>query len=362
MMSDVESAKPQFFTSTSAIWDAMYADCEHAQKSIELDQYIIEDDEIGRRFLTLFTQKAKAGVAVHLLLDFIGSYSVYQSQLIDDLVAAGGVVRFFNKLPKHRIFRPAKWFPRNHVKVLMIDSDIAYVGSACMRDDMADWRDSTVRLTGNDAAPVDRRLAYARLLWWARPKRAKARQYHDTDNQFEFSIRSPGMGINPIYRGMIHAIRRAQKSVLIATPYFLAPYALRRAIKRAAKRGVEVKIITNERSDVRIADMVSASYFNGLIKRGISIFAYQHFMLHAKVVIVDDNWASIGSTNIDYLSLRVNREANLIVHDPIYVSVLRAQFMDDLKKTRLVDRSEWRARPVWERALGYLGRSIKAVL
>ncbi|HEY8964728.1 MAG TPA: phospholipase D-like domain-containing protein, partial [Alphaproteobacteria bacterium] len=217
----MDISPPYFFTRTQDIWEAMYADCQRAQQSIELDQYILEDDAIGRRFFSLFAEKARAGVSVHLLLDYIGSYKAYNSEPLQDLIAAGGTVRFYNKLPKHKWLQPTRWFPRNHVKVLMIDSHIAYVGSACMRDDMAGWRDTTVRLTGNDAGPVEKRMAYARLLWWKRPIGVQVRSYQDRDGQFAFSIRSPGVGVNPIYRGIIHAIRRAKKSVWIATPYFL---------------------------------------------------------------------------------------------------------------------------------------------
>jgi len=363
MMSLMESYQPPYyFTRTSDIWDAIYADCEGARLSIEIDQYIIENDHIGRKFLSLLTEKARAGVSVRLLLDYVGSYSIYNSAPLNELESAGAHILFYNKLPKYRILQPARWFPRNHVKVALIDSDIAYVGSACMRDDMEGWRDTTVRLTGADAEPVERRMAYSRVLWWKRPLQSGRRIYQSVSGRFEFSVRSPGMGINPIYRGIIRAIRGAQQSVWVATPYFLAPFALNRAIRAAAKRGVDVKIITNARSDVRIADLVSASYFKGLMRRGIQIFSYQPFMLHAKVVIVDDDWASIGSTNIDYLSLRVNREANLIIRDASSVQTLKAHFMQDLQDSVQIPDGFWKTWPLWMRVAGYLGRSVKAVL
>lgn len=351
----------QYFTTPRATWDAMLADCRAATRSIEMEQYIVANDAVGNAFLDVFIEKQKSGVPVRLLLDRIGSRGVYDSPKINDLVAAGGQVRFYNPPQLSRIFKPVYWFPRNHTKTLLIDSEIAWIGGVCLEEAMADWRDSQIRFKGDAVLPIEEKFSLERIRWRTRARNF-IRRDRDLQLPLEYIVHRPRLGPNPIYRRMVRAIRGARSSVCLVTPYFLPPYGLRRAMRMAAKRGVKVHVMMSAATDAVIADCVSHSYFPWMYRKGIRISLYTKSMLHAKYVIVDDDWATIGSSNLDYLSLKHNREANVIVRDKAVIAVLRGHFNDDLAHCIDAGHDYWHNLPLMHRILGYLGRAIKKIL
>ncbi len=351
----------EIYTNASVIWQAMYADCAAAEQSIEFEQYILKDDDAGHKFLKLFTEKVKQGVSVQLMLDRIGSRDLLVSPAFSELINAGGIAYFYNPIDLGTVLTPAKWLPRNHIKTLLIDGKIGYTGSACIWEDTAHWHDLQVRLTG---PPVeDIRNEFSRL-WAEAGKKQKPPPLHNgraRSNVFyltsQFSI-AP----NRIYRELLQGIHHARKNIRIVTPYFLPPWLLRRALYKAVRRGVNVQVMVSEKSDVPIADYVSRSYYPKLFRYGVHIFHYHLTVLHAKYAIVDDNWVTIGSTNMDYLSLLQNREANIFAADAAVAAKVREDFDSCMTDCRAVDMACYRAMPWWQRALGYLGRGMRSIL
>lgn len=351
----------RFYKTPRETWDGMRADIEAARKSIEFEQYIIGNDDIGNAFLQLFIEKQRAGVQVRLLLDRVGSRGVHGSDLIRQLEAAGGQIRFYNPPMLKHIFTPLRWFPRNHTKTLLIDSEIAWIGGVCCEAIMADWRDSQIRFTGPAVALIEEKFNLERIKWLKRFKRFVKRD-HDKNLPFEYIVHRPHLGPNPIYRRLVRAIRQAKTSVDLVTPYFLPPFGLRRAISQAARRGVRVRVMMSEATDAPIADRVSHSYFPWMYRKGIRIFLYRKTMLHAKYAIVDDTWATLGSSNLDYLSLKHNREANIMIRDPEIIAQMREQFEDDMKDCIEAGKDYWHNLSLRHRVLGYLGRYMKKIL
>ncbi len=358
----------KFYKTPRETWDAMLADCRAATRSIEMEQYIVNADDIGRAFLELFLLKLKEGVAVRLLLDRIGSRGVYDSPAIRDIIAAGGQVRFYNPPELLHVFRPVLWFPRNHTKTLLIDSEIAYIGGVCLHADMRDWRDSQVRFTGPAVGMIEEKFSLERVNWRARRAARKVEKLRNRleDLPFHYIVHRPHLGPNPIYRRIVRAIRTAKHSVQLVTPYFLPPYGLRRALRLAVKRGVKVEVMMSHSTDAPIADCVSHSYFPWMYRRGIRIFLYKKSMLHAKYVMVDAGhegaWATLGSTNLDYLSLKHNREANIIIRDPAIIDEMSAHYRDDMAECIEAGKGYWHNLPLGHRLLGYLGRTMKKIL
>jgi len=351
----------RFFTSPRATWDAMRADISAAQKSVEMEQYILNNDDVGVGFMNLFLEKQRAGVQVRLLLDRVGSRTLYGSDYIRQLEEAGGQVRFYNPPLLKDLFRPARWFPRNHTKTLLIDSTIGWIGGVCIEAAMADWRDTMIRFTGPAVSMIEEKFHLERIRWRARFKRFVKRD-RDERMPFEYIVHRPHLGPNPIYRRLVRAIREAKTSVDLVTPYFLPPFGLRRAIRLAAKRGVKVRVMMSEATDSPLADRVSHSYFPWMYRKGIRIFLYQKTMLHAKYAIVDDAWATIGSSNLDYLSLKHNREANILIRDPSIIATLRGHFDDDMKECIEAGHDYWHNLSWRHRVFGYLGRIMKKIL
>lgn len=351
----------RFYYRTSEIWDAMYADCAAAQASIEFEQYIIMDDGAGRRFLELFARKAAQGVKVRLLFDGVGSRGILFSPHLDKIRKAGGEIHFYNPLHSHRAFNPRRWLPRSHVKTLLVDGRIAHTGSACLWEVMKHWHELHCRFTGDGAQDVARHFE---RLWKAEEKDEKVRGNDPADMNAAtgYAVSAPALHMNPIYKQLLSKIKAAKTSVRLVTPYFLPPHRLRRALIKAAKRGVNVEILMSAKTDVPLADHVSHSYFPGLLRHGIKIFLYPYQVLHAKYAIIDDTWATVGSTNMDYLSLLKNREANLIIRDHAALLELRAGSDAYMRDARQADMNYVHSIPLLQRITGYLGRCMKEML
>ncbi len=356
----IEGTQLEFNTHTCGVWDMMYADCSAAMESIEFEQYILRDDEAGHRFLQLFADKARQGVAIRLVLDKVGSRKTASSPLVADIRAHGGEVRFYNVFSPTHILNPFRAFPRDHCKTMIIDSKIVFIGSACMAEHMRHWRDTQVRLTG--ALVADVRRDFTRL-WGRRTERMGAAPFESgVGRLLRYVSTQPRVLPSPIYRELMREVRAARRSITLVTPYFLPPWHMRRALHRAVRRGVAVTLMLSEHTDVPLADYVSHSYFNRLLRHGIKIFLYEKQVLHAKYAMIDGCWATIGSSNMDYLSLIRNREANLIIRHPPTIADLQGQFDADLASCKSIGTDYWDSKPLFFKLRGYAGRIFRRFL
>lgn len=348
----------QIRTSAAAIWRAMLEDCARAQRAIDLEQYILKDDNIGRAFLSLFTEKARQGLRVRLMLDGVGSRGLIPSPALAAFREAGGTAHFFNPIGLNNALVPQKWLPRNHVKTLLVDGKTCYAGSACFDDAMAGWHDMQLRFGGALAAMVERYFDHL----WERKDSPRPPGDEAHAGGLCWIVTQSGLRPNRIYQELLRGIGNARHSISIATPYFLPPFLLRHALAAAVRRGVKVRVMLNEKSDVGIADLVCRSYYPSLLRHGVRLFHYQGAVLHAKYVAIDDDWATIGSTNMDYLSLLQNREANVFIRDRETVRDIGDDFGDCLRRCREIGPGYHKNLPAWKRALGRLGRSLRRVL
>jgi len=349
----------KFFLHAHDAWECMLDDCRNAQVSIDMEQYIFEHDAIGDRFIRIFEQKAREGVRVRLLCDAAGSSNLYNSARVKRLLASGIEVLFFNPIKPWRINNYSSWFFRDHRKVLVIDSHVGYIGGVGVHQRMHNWRDTQVRIEG----PVIHELDYVFDQMWNRTKEGKFfrfnKPFFSAEQQtskpqaltkyFYFLTNSPRFHQRFIYHSLIDVIRNAHTCVYLTTPYFIPDLRLVRVL-RLARRGVDVRLIVPNASDHPIVDIATQSYFWIMLKAGVRIYLYRDHVLHAKTVIIDDDWASVGSANLDSLSLLLNYEANLVGTNHTFVSELRGHFMEDLNRSREVIFSDWKKRS-WFRKL-----------
>lgn len=325
---------PSLFHTADDVWSGLLADLSTAQSDISLEQYIFADDEAGRPFFDLFIQKAREGVSVRLILDAVGSHTLRGSDTLLDMVEAGVKVHFYNEIGINKIFSPRRWLPRNHCKTVIIDGRLVYIGSACVAEEMRGWRElqfrfdetAVVRDVQSDFDSLWESMESGRRLMFGTPPPP-----FDADGRTlrYVSSRRPWRKANPLYRELLWRIDHAQDAIRLATPYFMPPYRLRRALKRAVKRGVPVTLLMSEKTDVQIADWVARFYYPRLMRAGIRIVLATDTVLHAKYMIVDGDWASIGSTNLDYLSLFRNREANAVLSSHPVITDMIAAFDAD---------------------------------
>lgn len=362
-----QATRWRFLLSPQAAWAAMMDDCKQAQQSIEFEQYIFRPDRIGKRFFAVFRKKAREGVQVKLLFDMFGSIQAYFSPAIKLLRDDGVKIYFYRTLHPFDIVMPWKWLPRSHAKTMLIDSHISYTGGVCFSEDMRHWRDTHVRVEGPMKTQV--RAAFDRLwarfehkgAWWPR-HRFRLHNEPAANQAFRFLTSRPGITRNPIYRELREQVKAAKHSVRIASAYFIPTYFFLRLLRKKAREGVRVSVLISEKSDVPFADLVAASYFPRMLRAGIEVHLYKDTVFHGKVMLTDDRWATVGSMNLDYLSLFQNRETNLIITDEAATAELAQQFERDIACSRPVTWEYVRAIPNYKKIIGRAARLLRRFL
>ena len=352
----------RFYLSPSATWQAMYDDCSQARKTIEMEQYIFNNDEVGQKFMQLFIEKAKQGIAVRLLCDEVGSRSFWGSKQVSELRQNGGSFEFYNSLKFIDLFKPKLLFPRTHVKALVVDAAIAYIGGVCLAKRMESWRDTQLRITGPVVRQIKEALDRNSFYDGHPPPPPKYRSEQHAGHNFFYIQNDPGLFRHAIYQALLEAIRNAKETIYISESIFIPTRRLRRYLKQAIGRGVEVIILVPSVSDCWIADWVSLSYAWGLLNAGVRIFHYESTVLHTKTTLIDERWATVGSCNMDPLSFFHNRESNLIVQDKKVAEVMRKDFVNDLEHSREVTFETMRKIPLWKRAVARLARLLRPLL
>lgn len=334
-----------FYLSGREAWTAMLDACERADKSIDFEQYVFSNDEISQKFVELFIRKQKAGVRVRVLCDTVGGWALFNSSLPREMRESGVDIRFFNVVSPWRIGSFFSWFFRDHRKILVIDGKIGFTGGVGIRNEMASWRDTHVKVSGPIVLEMER--AFNEL--WAQAAEkdilSRIKKIKTYAKGFHFVINAPYWRKRFIYHDMVEAIRSAQKYIYLTTPYLVPDNRFLRILRLAVQRGVDVRIIVPKQSNMPFVERASQAHFDMLLEPGVRIFQYHHGFLHAKTAVIDDEWATVGSFNLDSLSFTYNYEANIVSTENTFIDEVKKHFANDLKYTRELSLAEWRARP-----------------
>jgi cardiolipin synthase len=338
-----------------------------AQRSVCLETYILEDDSTGIRFAAALIERAAAGVAVRLLYDAVGGFGVAEAY-VDALRTAGVQVVVFHPIAPWR----ARWSlaRRNHRKILVVDDEVGFTGGLNISDDYAPaadggrgWRDTHCELRGPIVADLARSF---RRSW-----------LHAGGKEYQAS--PPADAIDPtagpslvrlldntqrrrrrrIRRAYLSAINAAERQILLANAYFLPDRGVRAALRRAVARGVEVRVICPGRSDVRLIELASLLVFRRLARAGVTVLRWRGIMLHCKTAVIDAAWSTIGSYNLDYISLLFNLEATVEVLDEQHGALMVQQFEKDAGHSDRFDEATWQALPWWRKAGAWLAFQIR---
>lgn len=340
----------KLYSNTHEAWEAMYSDCEKAKKTIDWEIFIFDVDEIGRRFIDLLKRKSQEGVKVRLLLDMEGSYQFFISPLPEELKRLGIEVIFFNPISPWRIAHFTAGFFRDHKKLLIIDDKIVHTGGVNLRDSMKSWRDSNVRLHGELAEEAN--FIFSRM--WRIVEQGKFLPFHRQPffvKNFAFRTNSPHVRQRFIYNELIESIRNARKYVYLTTAYFVPDIRLMRVLRLASKRGIDVRILVPRVSNYRTVDFAAESHFTMLLKAGVKIYRYTDSMLHAKTAVIDREWATVGSFNLDGRGFTFNYELNVVSNSHDFALELEEIFMKDLQHAQQVLASEWYKRSIFRKLL-----------
>lgn len=342
----------RFYLSSDETWGAMLEDIRNAKTSIELEQFVFLADEIGQQFIDEFAKKAAAGVKVRMIADYVGSFSFINSAAMKKLKEAGIEIISYNPVKPWRLHNYSSWFFRDHRKILLIDNEIAYTGGVGIEKPMIGWRDTEVRLTGS----VITEISYVFNRMWQIGNEGKFKRFRldrFKENEFRFFTNSPHFRQRFYYKHLVRACRNAKESIYLTTPYFIPNQHLLFVLMRAARRGVDVRLVTPNHSDLRFVDMARNSFYTLVMKAGIRIYHYNDRVIHSKAVVIDDKWSSIGSANLDNISLLFNYEANLICTNIAFISELKDQFINDMLGSKELHLEDWQKRN-WLVKLGEL--------
>lgn len=338
----------QWYLNSETAWEAMLADCKKAERSIDFEQFILLNDEIGRQFFEVFVEKARSGVKVRLICDAAGSYGFFNSSYPAKLRKEGIQVRFFNPVGPWRLHNITSWFFRDHRKIMIVDGSVGYTGGVGVEKKLTNWKDAQVRLTGQ----VVKEMRYAFDKMWqmiGESRFVKLRFGQFAAGEFHFFTNAPHFRQRFYYRRLISAIRSAKEYIYLTTPYFVPSQHFMLILKQAARRGVDVRLLVPKKSDHNLADTAAQAHFAGAMRSGIKVYQYRNGMNHAKTTIIDDRWAAVGSSNLDNLSLLLNYEANLVSENRLFIGELKDYFVNDLLDSDRLEYEEWQKRSNYQR-------------
>ncbi|MDE7388762.1 MAG: cardiolipin synthase [Muribaculaceae bacterium] len=358
----------EFFSDGEAKFSSFRRDLLAASKSILLQYYIFEDDRIGTEIAEILKAKAREGVEVKVIYDHVGSLKV-KSRFFKDMREAGVEVYPFFRVTFPLLSSRINW--RNHRKITIIDSSIGYIGGMNIADryltgepNFTMWRDLHARITG----PAVSSLRHSFAVDWSFMGNPLLSDEHTVEK-----LPESGAGVQVVTSGpmnqwnnvahtFLRAIASARQRVYIQTPYFLPTESLLKALQSAALGGVDVRVMIPMRSDSALLVHASRSYVTECLRAGIKFYFFEPGMLHSKLLIVDSEFASMGSTNFDFRSFEHNFEANLMIYSPEVNAKLTEIFMADLRHCHRVVADAWRARSPWHRAVESLVRLLSPIL
>ncbi|MGZ8832303.1 MAG: cardiolipin synthase [Thermoanaerobaculia bacterium] len=338
------------------IFPSMLAAIKAAKKTINLEFYIYWDGEIGRTFAEALAERARAGVQVKVILDAVGSSGMSQS-LIDFMMRNGVDLEWYHPL---RWYTLSRLNHRTHRKLLIVDGEVGFTGGVGIADnwlgdaDSKDhWRETVIRVEG----PVVAQMQFAFMDNWvkSRGELLTGLDYFPQikplgDHITQVIKSSPSEGISTVKLLYIISIVASERSIYINNAYFVPDPDTIRALEGAVRRGVDVRVvIPGDKTDVPIARQAGRLHYELLLRRGIRIFEYQPTMMHAKTMVVDGIWTTIGSSNFDDRSFRLNDEVNVNVYDEAIAKQVETMFFEDVARSTEITPRKWLRRTAFDR-------------
>lgn len=341
----------------------------HAKFSITFETFIYWKGEIGKKFADALSERARAGVKVHVLIDWVDSKKLERT-FFEQLTSSGVIVERYHPIRWYNLTRINN---RTHRKIMVVDGQIGFTGGVGIADqwqghaqDEDHWRDSHFRVTG----PVVAQLQAAFMDNW---NTANKEVLHGNDYFPELKPTgkalsqvfksSPQEGSSSVRLMYLYSIAHAKKTICIANAYFVPDAHMKKLLINASLRGISIEVIVpGKYIDTVVTRRASMSNWRELLEAGIKIHEYQSTMFHCKYMIVDDLWVSVGSTNLDNRSFRLNAECNLNVIDHEHAEKMMKIFEKDKLASREIRLKDWVKRPIVNKALEQLAALTKGQL
>lgn len=355
-----------------SVYDSLWNDLRAARHTITVQMYYSLPGKVADTLAAILAERARAKVRVLLLLDAFGSQDL-KRKWAQRLRSAGVELALLRKLRWYSVHNATD---RSHVRVVVVDGRVGYTGGFGLADywlgdglHVDQWRESNVRFEG----PAVMQLQAAFASGWAEatgelitgdiffPTRGFEPLSGGVDAGLLFT--APTTGSTPAERFLALSIAASRKSLYITNSYFVPDDDFRRLLKRAAARGVDVRILTvSSKTDVKTTWYAGRHWYEDLLAAGIRIYEYQPTMIHSKTIVVDGLWSSVGSMNFDNRSLAFNNESNLVVLDQGFGAAMDSTFMNDLQHSKEIKLDEFRKRSPWEHLLEIVAVTLSRLL
>ncbi|MFZ6800039.1 cardiolipin synthase [Undibacterium sp. Di24W] len=353
---------------------------QEAKHHIHLETYIFDQDALGIAFAELLIARQTAGVQVRIIYDSVGT--VGTPQVFFERLRNTGIelLEFHPVNPVSTIRQGIAWSPnqRDHRKLLVVDGNIAFAGginisnsyatSSLFRSKRAGntsvgWRDTHIQITG----PAVAAMQWVFLDTWLEEKELNFEQLPAADyfpllkNAGTKLVRILASGPEDnqdIYQAYLSALYQAKRSIHITCAYFVPDQAILNALNAAVQRGVDVKLILPGVNDNDLVSQASKSYFDEMLSSGVQLFQLKVAVLHAKTAVIDSQWSTVGSTNIDTRSFLHNREINVMVFSTEFGLEMENAFTEDIQSSVQINKDVWADRPVFDRVKQWLARQL----
>ncbi len=371
----------KLFTETRPLIASMAADIRSAQQRVWLETYIYHLDRAGREVAEALKDRARAGLDVRLICDALGSKGTPPA-FFNDLQEAGVKVHVFHSFWEalSRLAFLHVLNRRDHRKLLVVDDRVAYFGGMNVVDQTdvdtprdlkakhlpasAGWRDVHVRMEGRRAVEVAEHFdqLWRRIHRLPRPRRPRVKRRRDArhnGDSFHFYSSQPGFKHSRAARVFTELFRRARRRIVLSMAYFIPVGRVLRALLAARKRGVEVTVIVPGESDVKLVQAACRHFYTRLLKSGVRIFERQHKMLHSKVMVVDDRWTLVGSSNLDPRSLWFNLEFLAVIRSSGVAAMIGEICEFEVRQSRPISLADCGNRPWWRRGLDRLAWTVR---
>lgn len=368
---------PNFWNSEEVFFDGdeyfdrVINDIDNAQEYITIEIYIFNDDIIGKKIASHLINAHLRGVKIQVIVDGIGSYSFF-NKLNDVFVKKGIVVKMYNPLPfyhpyygklgllkKIQVFGTRMWRMnrRNHRKIITIDQNIMYAGSFNITAEHTKyhsekpWKDMGVRVSGHH---VKFAVLNFKKIWKIRDyykyKRYLKRSVNLNWKQSPLRLNHTLFMKRYFYKSFLQRIHKSKDKIWLMTPYFIPKRRFIRALGKAAKRGVDVRVIISQNTDVSFFKWLQYFYYTYLLKKGVKVYQYTDSVLHAKNYIIDD-FMTIGSTNLNHRSFMHDLEVDLVITEDQNKQEINEHFLKSTTNQKTLTLEGLKQRPMWDRAL-----------
>lgn len=348
-----------------AFYPAMLEAIATAKESVHFETYIFEPDQVGRRFMAAFEERARAGVDVRVILDGFGSWKLRRRDR-EAMRTAGVRVQRFRPLALRNLVR---FYRRTHQRAIVIDGRIGFTGGAAVsRKWIGDvrnphqWRDSMTRVTGPLVVGIQ--SAFARHWAYCTGEVIAGPRFYPSTRPEAGPcglsvVSSPSDTLQPVRLLFWLTFVSARQRLWISSSYFIPDRRLRSAVVERARAGVDVRVVVpGNHTDAVPVQLAGRSFYQELLEAGVRIFEFLPSMMHAKTVLVDERWSVVGSANMDERSMELNEENLLGIADPEFARAIAEGVLADIARAREVDLEQWRRRPLWQRGLEQLARGL----